>query len=353
MPMAFSRSNPRHPYYAAKERGSVILFVLGLVLLTSLLLTRFIARAHTELLTEARKSQLEPLRDEAYSALQVTLAVLADFQAVDTGLHIPSQGWGEPLTYANYSPPPGFQTDVIVADESGKISLANIDPATLHNLLLTLEFISSDADRVVDSILAWTKVEYPAQYTESSTTQSQDGVPDLIPPYEALRSYHELKLMPVVRQLLCNENGDWNEAGQRFLDNVSLFSFNQVNLNTARIEVLTALGLDAKEIVARREQVTGGSHPGFSSLAEVGSVPGQDSGSTQVGVDAIQLRLHIVTRYGSRKFQLVVNVQRGSASTQPNPTGDPDAPTSDPRPWTRNSIDSGFRILEIRENNGF
>ena len=41
----------------------MILFVLGLILLTSLLLTHFINRAHTELLTEARHSQQEPLRD--------------------------------------------------------------------------------------------------------------------------------------------------------------------------------------------------------------------------------------------------------------------------------------------------
>ncbi len=351
--MLCSRNNIRHLTNHLKERGSVILFVLGLILLTSLLLTRFIARAHTELLTEARQSQLEPLRDEAYSALQVTLAVLADFQAIDSGLHAPSEGWGEPLLHADYTPPAGFQTEVKVLDESGKISLAKIDPNALHNLLLTLDFLPSDADRIVDSILAWTQAEYPAQYRESSATQSQASIPDLNPPLKALRSFTELKLIPVVRQLLCDESGDWNEAGERLLSNVNLFANNQVNLNTAGTDVLNALGLDTESIIAGRNRADGRSPQIFTSLSDVGSFGRQNSGSTLVGVDAVLLRIQVVAKFGGRKFLLVADVQRGSGSTQSTPAINTDEPTSDPRPWTRNRIDSGFRILEIRENNGF
>ncbi|MCF7689874.1 MAG: general secretion pathway protein GspK [Cephaloticoccus sp.] len=339
------------------ERGSVILFVLGLVLLTSLLLTRFIARAHTELLTEARQGQIEPLRSEAYSALQVSMAVLADFTALDQGLHAPAQGWGDPLHYAEYTSPAGFQTEVKIEDETGKLSLASADAAALQNLLLALDCAPSDADRIIDSILAWTKAEYPAQFADSTLIKAHESIPELTPPHAALRSFDELRLMPLVRQVMCDENGDWNELGNRFRQRVSLFAFSQVNLNTAGPEVLTALGLDADGITRLREQGENSPAKVFSSLADAGTALGQNPALTQIGVDAVQLRIRITTRLGSRKFQMVADVQRGSESSQntavPDANTNPDDPVSDPRPWTRNSIDSGFRILEILENNGY
>ena len=93
-----------HSARARSDRGSVILLVLGLVLLTSFMLMRFIDRAHTELLTEAKHGQQVPLRHEAYSALQITFAVLEDIAAIDEGLHSPNQCLGEPLDYFDYTP---------------------------------------------------------------------------------------------------------------------------------------------------------------------------------------------------------------------------------------------------------
>ena len=60
-------------------RGSVIVLVLLTVFLAAFLLTKFVQRAGTEMLADARAADQARLRREAYSALEVTLAVLADF----------------------------------------------------------------------------------------------------------------------------------------------------------------------------------------------------------------------------------------------------------------------------------
>jgi len=227
----------------------------------------------------------------------------------------------------------------------------------LQNLLLALDCAPSDADRIIDSILAWTRAEYPAQFADSSLIKAHDAIPELQPPHAALRSIDELRLMPLVRQILCDENGDWNELGNRFRQSVSLFAFSQVNLNTAGPEVLTALGLDADSITRLRDQGENSRTTVFSSLADAGTALGQNPALTQIGVDAVHLRIRITTRLGGRKFQMVAEVQRGAGSSAdpaaPDANTNPNDPISDPRPWTRNSIDSGFRILEIRENNGY
>lgn len=337
------------PY--SSQRGSVILFVLGLVLLTSLLLTQFISRAHTELLTEARRSQIEPLRNEAYSALQVSLAVLSDFAAVDEGLHAPAQGWGEPLIHADYVPPAGFTVEATILDESGLLPLGTRDATVLQNLLRELDVPIADADRFVEALLAWTESEAIARSLDRSITMI-DGAPALTAPQAALRSFDELRFIPAIRAVLCDEQGDWNETGRTFLANVTLHPFPAINVNSASEVVLNALGLDAGAIEARRTTANNPRDRVLRSLGDVGASAATTATGIQTGVSATLLRIRIVTAYGARRFTLEAVVQPGGDPTTTNPPP-ADAEETEPRPWTRNSIDSGFSILEIRENNGY
>ncbi len=330
----------------------MILFVLGLILLTSLLLTHFINRAHTELLTEARHSQQEPLRDEAYSALQVTLAVLADIESADRGLHAPAQGWGSPLDYAEYTSPVGLVTSVQVEDLTGRLSLAGpeLNTTALTNLLTGIGCLSSDADKIVDGILAWTRDGYTAQYADYATIPELDQAPVLIPPHRPLQSFDELRLLPIIREVLCDENGDWNERGQRFREAVSLYPASQTNLNTAPPDVITALGLDADGVLGARDPLSRTGPTVFYTLSDVRVPLDQTTGAGVPGVDATQFRIHINTQSGGRKFLLTADVQVGRNQNPGLAATALDTPTSEPRAWTRNSIDSAFHILEIREN---
>ncbi|MCC6416428.1 MAG: general secretion pathway protein GspK [Opitutaceae bacterium] len=323
--------------------------MLGLVLLTALLLTQFISRAHTDLLTEARRSQLEPLRDEAYTVLQVSLAVLRDCAAVDEGLHAPAQGWGDPLTYSGYIPPPEYTVRVEILDESGKLPLAARSAAALLGLLRELNVSATDTDRFVDALLAWTEAEAAAR-TIDGLVAATDGTPALAAPQAALRSFEELRFIPATRAVLCDEQGDWNETGRAFLANVTLHPLGAINVNTASDVLLTALGLNPTAVNPARQNRPGSPESVLRSMDGIG--PAADAGIT-VGTDATVLRIRITATQGARRFTLEVVAQPGGdTALAPVPT-DLAAGESEPRPWTRNSIDSGFRILEVQENNGY
>src|SRR3954462_6185339 len=88
----------------SRRRGSVIVVVLALITFAAFFLGRFIERSMTELLVESRVRQSERLRVDAHSVLELTLAVLADYQALDNGLRSPAQGWGNPLANADFTP---------------------------------------------------------------------------------------------------------------------------------------------------------------------------------------------------------------------------------------------------------
>lgn len=351
-------ATPSYNVRIRRTRGSVVIFVLGIILLTALLLTRFIERAQSELLAEARHAQLPALRGEAYSALQVTFAVLADFIAVDGGLRSPVQGWGEPLAQTDYTPGDGLQVNVQVEDESARLSLPAADPATLLELLVVAGCTDSEAERIADAILAWTRADHPPRFAESDPDFFALSDPSLIPPHTPLRSFGELQLLPAVRDILLDADGRWNETGRSFLANLSLHQFDRTNLNTASPEMLFALGLDANAILARRDPgLTGITDPAagiIQSVADVATMTGDPAATGRIGVETACLRIEITTRSGGRSFHLLAVVQPGGGTVRrPATSGAETTPAATPRAWTSKSIDSPFRILEIRENHGY
>lgn len=80
------------------RRGSIIVLVMVTLLFTAAALVTFLDKAETDLLVDARAAQAARLRPDAYSALEVTLAVLQDFRQADGNqLRAPTEGWADPL----------------------------------------------------------------------------------------------------------------------------------------------------------------------------------------------------------------------------------------------------------------
>src|SRR3954468_792295 len=86
------------------RRGSVLVIAMVTVILAVFALVVFMDKASNDLLVEQRDAEVHRLRREAYSALEVTLCVLEEFRQVMQGLRSPAEGWGDPLTFANYVP---------------------------------------------------------------------------------------------------------------------------------------------------------------------------------------------------------------------------------------------------------
>ena len=220
------------------------MIVLVTLVITVAALTAFLDKASTDLIVAARDADARRLRLEAYSALEVTLSVLSTFNQTVGSLHSPAEGWGDPLTFANYTPTEGRTVEVSFEDESGRISLPNVDATTLAAVFDLWGISTTDAQRLTDALLGWIKPNY---------TPNGSFIPDYDqaaipygPPGRSLRSYDELAAIDVAREIFYGEDGRPNELWHRFADTFSLLDYRQPNLNSARPDVLAALGgLDA------------------------------------------------------------------------------------------------------------
>jgi type II secretory pathway component PulK len=359
-------ARPQHPseFPRRRRRGSVILFVLGVVFLTAFLLMRLVDRAGGELIAETKAASRTVQRDQAYSALEVTLAVLADASANDGGLHAPQQGWDNPLDYAGYEPPAGFNITVSFEDETGKLPLGSATETVLQHYLETIGATTTEAERLTDALLAWMKSDYLPSTSEADPRTYESSPLPYAPPHRALRSFEELRAIAVARDLFFDADGRWTELGEKFRADVSLQAFTQVNVNTARPSVLVALGLDPTHAIALAEELTPATDPShatkfFRTVAEAAAAH-SELGPAGLGADVQCLRVHVTVRQGAHLFQLEAVVQPGSNTARPAapaaaPATDPNASPAtpvDPRTIASKRIDYPFRILELLENDG-
>src|SRR3954470_2357258 len=168
-------------------RGTVLVIVLITLIFAAFALVIFMDKAGNDLLVEQRDAEARRLRREAYSALEVTLSVLSEWRAVNNGLHSPSEGWSDPLTFANYTPTEGRTVDVAFEDESGKISLPRANVLVLTNLFKSWNFRQDEADQLVDALLGWMQNNHV--YTTGLIPTYEQAVIPYLPPARPLRSY--------------------------------------------------------------------------------------------------------------------------------------------------------------------
>lgn len=332
------------------ERGSVILLVLGVILLTAFLLTRLMERAGTELQTESRAARRGALREEAYGALETVLAVLADASAAQDGLHSPVQGWDTPLEFAGYEPQRGRVVEVDFEDETGRLSLPRSDETALQNLLVLLGTTPAQAEELTDAVLAWTHAGHVPRFAESDPQRYELEQPPYRAPQRPLRSWEELRAIPVARELLFDDQGGWNDIGRGLRQYASLHSFARVNLNTAPPLVLQALGLEPARLETLRLPDSIDGPPVFRSAAEAARVLGPSAQQPGLGADVHCLRIMVTVREGGRIFHLSATVRPAGRGAKDDAAPDAAIQENAARPATRKNIDYPFRVLELRES---
>ncbi len=360
--------HPEHPPVSSfprpARRGSVIIFVLGVILLTAFLLTRLMDRASVELAAESKANGRAAMRQEAFSGLEASLAVLADYAAVDNGLHAVEQGWAHPLNEMHYLPAPGFTVDVTVEDETGKLSLPAADAATLRRYLAAIGCPTTSLDRLVDALLEWTKSDHIADTADSDTTNMENAALPYQPPQRPLRSFEELRAIPTFREIFIDEKGGWNDLARRFFAGASVFQFSSSNTNSISPDVLAAFGVEPNqaETVMHARLAPKSGTVFFGTMADLSAAWGQGTPPPGLGIDAICLHLKIAVKQGGRDYRLDAWASTGSASpaaaapVQPaaengTPGAQPDT-TPSVRTSQRKKVDSPFNILELRENDG-
>lgn len=348
---------------ARLRRGSVLLFVLVLIVVTSAAILKFSERALAEMAGEGYYVQRGRLRGEAYSALEATLAVLALYREIDGGLYAPAQGWGDPLALAGYEPASGREVTVAFSDENGKLPLANAELAepALAALFTDLGFEAGEVEVLTDSLIDWIDAD---DNTRPFGAEKEDYLrtdPAHVAANATPRSFAELAAVQGFADLMFTESGRPTPRFEEFTRRVSLWSDGTINLNTISDATLRASGLlDTAQLdslgraldTVDGERGTAGANF-YRSMSELAAQVGTLPSEAQFGVQTRELGIVITVRERQTEFRLRAVVRtdttgsrkRGPGSRQQSPnsavvTGNGGSP----------ALEYPFRFLELVED---
>lgn len=297
-----------------RKQGSVLIAVLAIILLLSFLVTRFINEAVDDLEYRALFNESNEVRIFAYSLLETTLATIQEIALIDDGkLYAPEQNWGDPLGYAGFPVPDGWEVQVEIIDESNKLSLNTMLEPQLNRLLEeTLELDFGTTRELSSSLLDWID---PDSERRLNGAESEDYL-DRDPPYKAangpLQSLEELRLISIWDETFFDEQGQPNELFDQLSGLVSVVYDGPVNLNAANQSVLEVLALEG----GWDDRVI------FDGIDKpyLQDVPGSVSNS-DVGVTSQLLRVQIRVQRGNVPFTLSALVSPNFEDAGGNATG--------------------------------
>jgi general secretion pathway protein K len=217
---------------------------------------------------------------------------------------------------------------VAFEDESAKLSLPRADAVTLAKLFEAWEVPQADAERLADALMGWMKSDH-IYSTSVSPDYERSAIPFLAPA-RPLRSFHELAVIEVARELLFEEDGQPNALWHRFTRSVSLFDYRQPNINGANPDVLTAVGqLDETQQENLNEYLKGEGQfttqgPGwFTDTAAARGIAGEAGNLEGFRTTISALRVLITVQEGLTQFRLsavVAPIQNGARTVQTNAT---------------------------------
>jgi hypothetical protein len=334
----------RQPLPAAPLRSSVLVLVLVTLVFTAAALTAFVEKAGNDLIVEVRRSDAKRLRQEAFSALEVTLAVLEDFREADNGLHSTAEGWGDPLTWAEWTPSAGRTVDVSFRDESGKVPLAHADMTTLTNMFELWQLAPADAEKLADAVEGWMAKGY--QYTTTLTPDYPDASVPYAEPQRPMRSFTELAAIDDAKDFFFDANGLPNAYYWRFVDDFSLFNYPQPNANGANADVMAAVGqytdLQRQHIgdfLAGAGQYANDGQQWLQNPAQLAAVAGLGGSAGTFGTTIAALRINVTVHDGRSQYRVsVVVAPQGGATTNQTIATNATAAATNASPSTTTSI---------------
>lgn len=362
------------------DRGSVLVIVMITLLFATFALVAFMEKASVDLIVDQRDVLTRRLRMEAYSALEVTLGVLTEFREVNQGLRSPSEGWTDPLEFAQYTPSEDRKVEIAFDDESGKISLPRANLTVLTNLFLNWGIVKADAEMLADAMSGWMQRNHV--YTTTISPNYEGSAIPYEVPGRPLRSLGELLAIEKVREFFFDDEGRPNEYWKRFADSVSLLDFQRPSINGAKPDTLAALGrfdeTQQRSIADYREgtgQFKGGGRQIFQNPVDAQRIAGPTGDANAFSPTISALRITVTVRDGRTEYKLstVVAPPGGATSVQttatatrtqtsaaksatsgqpqnrPNPMQSPAANANQQNANTRN-LKYPFTLLEMREN---
>ena len=333
------------------QRGSVLVAVLAITLLLSFIITRFIDEAIEDLEYRAIFNEPADVRSFSYSMLEVALASIQEVALIDDGkLFAPEQGWADPIEYAGITVPNGWQVDIQIQDESGKLPINTMSEEMLNRMLEeSFDFDFGTARELSSMLLDWIDENDGRRLNgaESEDYLRRD------PPYRAanapLQSLEELRLIEIWEDEFFDEDGQPNELFAQLDSMVSVLHTGATNLNSSPPSVLELLalqdGYDEDHLF-----------DGLDDLPYLQQVP-DSANSENSGVEVSLLRVTVNLWRGQVPFSLSALVEpnfsteegdAGSSSASVPGSDSSDAPKTGSTS-EQDAIAYPFTILQVSE----
>jgi len=305
-----------------RRRGSVLIAVLGLIALISVLMVSFMGEAVERIKYNGLLDRSTDLRERAYSGLEIALASVSQIAEIDEGLRSVSQGWGDPLGYAGFTPFEDCELSVTCEDESAKLPLAAMNEQEIAALLEELNMPDSDAEKLSTALLDWMDPDDQTRLNGADGADYERAQTPCIPSNAVPRSWEEFKLIDGFRPWFLDADDAPTAMFLEFQRCVSLLNPSKVNINDAPEPVLRTLGelyrFDEQKLlreIGGDDGVRG--NVDDKILSEAGQLSA-DGDVRLAAFDAQLLRLRVVATRGDAHFSLDALVQIKSHSIVSN-----------------------------------
>lgn len=216
-----------------KTHGSVIILVLVFVVLLTFIVAAFLEEATAKIKYYGLFHNRDDLRTDAYSAMEITLAVLNQYVEVEGALWGPAQGWASPLEEAGYQPAHSTAVTVAFEDESAKLPLSKLGYDDLLVLFDVLGYDLPEAQSLADGLIDWTDEDDLRRLNGYDGEDYDDMEPPYKPSNSAIVSWDEFKLIKPFNEMFWDENGVPLPVWNQFKSAVSLYHTGNVNINQA------------------------------------------------------------------------------------------------------------------------
>jgi general secretion pathway protein K len=177
------------------QRGSIIVLVLVFIVLLTFIVVAFLEEASAKIKYYGLFHNRDDLRTDAYSAMEVSLAVINQYREIEGALWGPLQGWDKPFEEVEYIPANATSVNVTFEDESAKLPLASLDYDTLLMLFDVMGFDFQERQELADGLLDWTDEDDLRRLNGFDGEDYEDMEPPYRPSNGPITSWDEFQLI--------------------------------------------------------------------------------------------------------------------------------------------------------------
>ena len=347
------------------KRGSILVFVLAMIVMLSVLSLRLMQETIQELRHVSQFHRRDDLRIHAYSALDLAVGVLREFQLLEGKLNAPGQGWGDPVGYSGISPlDPNVRWSIRITDESAKLSLNKISEKNLVEIFSIMHNRGSslldedDGQPYYDALMDWQDSDDNARDEGAEDDHYEALEYPYFTPGRKIKNYEEFRFIkgfsydPFESEyngLFYSEGGSETVNMNDFRSSFSFFYENEINVNGISDFLIRYLCGDDdalfREFTAGPKDLSGESYftnandPSLARLRAKRGIP--------LGVTANAFRIEVSVDKGKSNFRLHAILSNNKELMKP---GNNSRIKVRPRSSKNAALQYPFRILSLREN---